>query len=105
MTKPLENLLRAAARSGNLNHLSIGYSGPGLWTVAYRGVSHADHRMVEGPDVVDAIIDALTGSKSAPEHNGQPVKVGSKPVRRRRSEAKPEPVAAPAQDDILGDLM
>ena len=70
--------------------------------MSYRGTLHADHRMVEGPDVVDCLIDALTGRKSAPDGNREPAKVAAKPVRQA---AKPKPVTAPEEDDVLGDLM
>lgn len=105
MTKPLEDLLRAAAKSGSLNHISIAYLHSGGWAVAYRGTLHADHRMVEGPDVVDCLIDALTGRKSVPDTKAAPIKVGGKPVRQTRQAAKPKSVAAPVEDDVLGDLM
>ena len=105
MTKPLEDLLRAAAKSGSLNHISIAYLHAGGWAVSYRGTLHADHRMVEGPDVVDCLIDALTGRKSAPDTKVEPIKVGAKPVRQTRQAAKPKPVTAPVEDDVLGDLM
>lgn len=105
MTKPLEDLLRAAAKSGSLNHISIAYLHSGGWAVAYRGTLHADHRMVEGPDVVDCLIDALTGRKSAPDGKRVPAKVAAKPVRQTRQAAKPTPMAAPMEDDVLGDLM
>ena len=101
MTKPLEDLLRAAAKSGSLNHISIAYLHAGGWAVAYRGTLHADHRMVEGPDVVDCLIDALTGRKSAPDGKREP----AKPVRQTRQVTKPKPVTAPEEDDVLGDLM
>ena len=105
MTKPLEDLLRAAAKSGNLNHISVAYRDNGMWQAAYRGTLHADHRMVEGPDVVDCLIDALTGRKSAPDGKREPAKVGAKPVRQTRQAAKPTHMAAPVEDDVLGDLM
>ena len=105
MTKPLEDLLRAAAKSGSLNHISIAYLHAGGWAVAYRGTLHADHRMVEGPDVVDCLIDALTGRKSAPDGKRVPAQVGSKPVRQTRQAAKPTPVDDTLGDDILGDLI
>lgn len=105
MTKPLEDLLRAAAKSGSLNHISIAYLHAGGWSVAYRGTLHADHRMVEGLDVVDCLIDALTGRKSAPDGKHEPAKVAAKPVRQTRQAVKPKPVAAPVEDDVLGDLM
>ena len=73
--------------------------------MSYRGTLHADHRMVEGPDVVDCLIDALTGRKSAPDTEAEPIKVGAKPVRQVRQAAKPTPIAAPVEDDVLGDLM
>ena len=101
MTKPLEDLLRAAAKSGSLNHISIAYLHAGGWAVAYRGTLHADHRMVEGLDVVDCLIDALTGRKSAPDGKHEPAKVAAKPVRQTRQAVKPKPV----EDDVLGDLM
>ena len=104
MTKPLEYLLRAAAKSGSLNHISIAHRHGGGWFVAYRGVLHADHRMVEGPDVVDCLVDALTGRKSAPDANTVPAQVRANPTRRARQAAKPAAVE-PAQDNILGDLM
>lgn len=90
--KPLEDLLREAAKSGRLNHLSIAWLHTGLWGAAYRGQAHTDHRMVDHPDVVCALRAALTG------------KPGSAPVieKPKRTRAK---AAAPVVDDILGDLM
>ena len=105
MTKPLEYLLRAAAKSGSLNHISIAYLHAGGWAVAYRGTLHADHRMVEGPDVVDCLIDALTGRKSAPDGKRVPAKVAAKPVRQTRQVTKTKPVAVAVEYDVLGDLM
>lgn len=104
MTKPLEYLLRAAAKSGSLNHISIAHRHGGGWFVAYRGVLHADHRIVEGADVVDCLVDALTGRKSAPDASAVPAQVRAKPVRKTRPAAGTAAVE-PAQDDILGDLM
>lgn len=99
--KSLEDILRAKAKSGALNHLSIAYRNGGGWQVAYRGVDHADHRLSEGADVVDVIMDALTGRKSAP--TAQTIPAVAKPTKPKR--AAPKPKAASLNDDILGDLM
>lgn len=58
----LETLIRSAARSGNLNHLSLAFI-DGKWSASYRGVSDSDKRIVEHVDPVDAMVTALTGRK------------------------------------------
>lgn len=87
--KPLEDVLRDAARSGRLNHVSLAYTDKG-WEAAYRGASHGDHRMTTHADPACALRAALTGKP------GEAPAV-EKPKRARK-------VAAPV-DDVFGDLM
>ena len=100
MTKPLEDLLRDAAKSGSLNHISISYLHSGGFEVAYRGTLHADHRVSSSLDVVEALIDALTGKKGVP---GIQVAPAAKPVRKKRSQAAAP--KAPDASSIFGDLL
>lgn len=96
MAKSLEEMLRESAKSGSLNHLSISYLHGGGFEVAYRGAMHADHRRASDADVVVALIEALSGRKTAAP---KPVKAAPK--------AKTAPAAPPARDEdsIFGDLM
>lgn len=72
MTDELATLIRTAAKSGRLNHLSVAYMN-GKWSASYRGVSDPDKRIIEHTDPVDALIGALTGRKM-PEPVVAPVK-------------------------------
>ena len=58
----LENTLRTMAKSGRLNHISVGFIN-GKWSAAYRGVEDLDGRIFEANDIVSALIGALTGRK------------------------------------------
>ena len=103
MPKPLEELLREKAKSGSLNHITISYLHSGGFEVGYRGTLHADHRTCSAADVVDALIDALTGKKGVPGVQVAPVEK-PKPARRNRSEPAPSP-KAPDANSIFGDLL
>lgn len=94
--KSLEDILRAKASSGDLNHVSIAFTNSGEWEVAYRGVGHSDYRMSKGKDVADVLRDALTGRKAAPGER-EPTKVVSKPTKPAK--------AKKVEYDPLGDLM
>lgn len=72
MTDELATLIRTAAKSGRLNHLSVAYMN-GKWSASYRGVADHDKRIVEHSDPADALIGALTGRKM-PEPVVVPVK-------------------------------
>lgn len=61
----LENTLRTMAKSGRLNHVSVGFSN-GKWSGSYRGVENRDGRIFDADDPVSALIGALTGRKVAP---------------------------------------
>lgn len=61
----LESTLRTMAKSGRLNHVSVGFIN-GKWSAAYRGVEDRDGRIFESNDIVAALIGALTGRKIAP---------------------------------------
>ena len=60
----LEGTLRALARNGRLNHVSVGFIN-GKWSGSYRGVDDRDGRLFEANDPVAAIMGALTGRKVA----------------------------------------
>ena len=105
MSKTLEEVLRAKAKSGDLNHISIAWLHNGGFEVAYRGTLHADHRRSEGADVVNVLMDALTGCKSVPDTHTEAHQVDERRSPPKRA-AKPKPVAAaaPDYDDMLDDL-
>lgn len=84
--KTIEDLLRAAAASGNLNHISIASTANGGWEAAYRGVATADHRIFQHADVVCALRGAMTG------------RPGDPPPKRRKAAPPPPP---PADDEDL----
>lgn len=77
----LEATLRTMARSGRLNHVSVGFIN-GKWSGSYRGVDDRDGRHFEANDPVAAIMGALTGKKIATV-----------------TEAKKAPVTKPKQED------
>ena len=72
MTDDLATLIRSAAKSGRLNHLSLAWIN-GKWSASYRGVADPDKRIVDHSDPADALIAALTGRKM-PEPVVAPVK-------------------------------
>ena len=104
MSKPLEDLLRDLAKSGSLNHITISYLHSGGFEVGYRGTLHADHRRCSGDDVVDALIDALTGKKGIPGVQDAPVQK-AKPVRKKAEPAAPKAPTVPDANSIFGDLL
>ena len=61
----IETTLRSLAKSGRLNHVSVGFIN-GKWSGSYRGVDHNDFRIFAADDPVSALIGALTGKKVAP---------------------------------------
>lgn len=67
MSSDLENTLRSMAKSGRLNHVSVGFIN-GKWSGSYRGVENRDGRIFDADDPVAALIGALTGRKIAPPH-------------------------------------
>jgi len=58
----LPALIRAAAKSGRLNHISVGFINE-KWSASYRGVEDRDGRIFCHSDPVDALIGAITGRK------------------------------------------
>jgi hypothetical protein len=86
----LESLIRAAARTGRLNHLSIGFIA-GEWSASYRGVADSDKRIVGHVDPVDALVSALTGRK-APA------------IEKPKVAAQRKRVATPSKDEFEGLL-
>lgn len=93
--KPLEDVLRALAKSYRLNHVSIAWTERG-WETAYRGVAGDDHRMVTHEDVACSLRAALTGRA------GDAPPPPPKTIKPRTTKAA-EPVAH--ADDVFGDLM
>lgn len=79
MTDDLAALIRSAAKSGRLNHLSLAWIN-GKWSASYRGVADPDKRIVDHSDPADALIAALTGRKM-PEHVVTAKAVRTKSVR------------------------
>lgn len=77
----IESTLRSMAKSGRLNHVSVGFIN-GKWSASYRGVEDRDGRIVESNDIVSAFIGALTGRKmaepAAPSREKAPAKVKPK---------------------------
>ena len=63
MSQDLESILRSAAKSGRLNHLTLAAKWDGGWEAGYRGVATDDHRIVTHSDPVAALTGALTGRK------------------------------------------
>lgn len=90
----LEDLIRSLAKSGRLNHLSLGFLNNGQWGASYRGVSDADKRIVDHPDPVDALISALSGKKPPPP-----------PPPPKKTRARPVAAVAPAPVDDDEDLL
>ena len=91
MSDTLENLMRSLAKSGRLNHLSVGYDiQTGGWFASYRGVLDADKRLVTHADPADALMAALSGKKPPPP---------PPPPKKTRARPAPPPVAAPVDDD------
>lgn len=78
----LPSIIRAAAKSGRLNHISVGFI-DGKWSASYRGVEDRDGRVFAHSDAVDALIGAITGRK-IPE-----------PVIQKPKKTKP------VEDDLL----
>lgn len=92
----LETLIRSLAKSGRLNHLSVGHdSATGGWFASYRGVLDADKRMVTHEDPASALLSALTGRKIEPP---------PKPKRIAPKAKTPTPLA-PVADDDEDDLL
>lgn len=77
----LESELRKAAKSGRLNHVSVGFIN-GKWSASYRGVENRDGRIVDHDDIVSALIGALNGRK--PPEPPEPVK--AKPPARKKDD-------------------
>lgn len=84
----IETSLRALAKSGRLNHVSVGFIN-GKWSASYRGVGDKDKRMAEHSDPASALLMALTGRKI-----DEP-KVAQAPKRRRAA-----PTPPPTEDDV-----
>jgi hypothetical protein len=61
----LETLLRAAAKSGRLNYISVGFT-KGVWSASYRGVEDREGRMFDSKDVVVALTGALGKADKRP---------------------------------------
>jgi hypothetical protein len=93
--KSLEDILRAKAKSGDLNHVSLAFTNAGTWEAVYRGTLHNAHQRAESSDPVDALMSVLTGRKPAPV-------IKPAPVKQRKAKV-PEPVIE--QDLLFGDLM
>ncbi len=85
----LSKALRLLVKRGNLTHLSV-ISSDGVWKAAYRGVDDRDFRHVQGTDIVDVLMEAVTGRRSK--------------ARKIEKPAKVQPVAAAADEfeDLLG---
>lgn len=95
MSASLEDLIRKAAKSGRLNHLSIAFIN-GSWEASYRGVEDKDKRIVAHKDPVCALMESLNGRKvDAPKEVVPPKE---KPVAKA-----PKP-ATPSVHDPLDDL-
>jgi hypothetical protein len=75
----LSKALRLLVKCGNLTHLSIVSNDKGF-QAAYRGVDGKDHRFAEGFDVVDTILEAISGQR----HKAQPLKVSSRAISAPR---------------------
>lgn len=82
MTTDLETALRTAAKSGRLNHVSVGWIN-GKWSGSYRGVENRDGRIFDHDDIVSALIGAITGRK-------MPAPEVVKKVRKKVDEVKDE---------------
>ena len=63
MSQDLESIIRSAAKSGRLNHLTLAAKWDGGWEAGYRGVATDDHRIAAHSDPVAALLGALTGRK------------------------------------------
>lgn len=90
MISDLETLIRSLAKSGKLNHISLGFTNSGQWGASYRGVLDADKRMVDHPDPVEALKAALSGKKPSPP---------PPPPKKTRARPAPKPLAAQVDDD------
>ena len=86
MSQDLESIIRSAAESGRLNHITLAAKWGGGWEAGYRGVATGDYRTVSHKDPVAALIGALTGKK-------QP------------DAPKPKKVKAPSVSDDNEDLL
>jgi len=75
----LEAAIRNAARSGRLNHVSVGFIN-GKWSASYRGVEDRDGRIVAHSDPVSALMGALTGRKIPEPPPPAPVAKKKKPT-------------------------
>lgn len=69
----LTSALRKLVKRGNMTHLSVICS-DGIFKAAYRGVEGGDHRQAESPDIVDALMQALTGRRAKLEKPEKPIK-------------------------------
>lgn len=67
----LESMIRSAAKSGRLNHISVGFIN-GKWSASYRGVENKDGRIAAHVDPVCAMIEAITGRKTLPPKTKKP---------------------------------
>lgn len=97
MTDELSTLLRRAVKRGNVSSLSVISPDGTMFKAAWRGVDHEDHRIVESPDIVDALVCAITGRKPM-----APAVVAQTKAPRKKVKA---PVAQSNDggfDDILG---
>lgn len=74
--KTLDELIRALAKKGELSHLSLAFSGRGVFTVAYRGASEGHYCHTEAADPVTALVNAMTDkpgvSKRKKPSTGEP---------------------------------
>ena len=87
----LETLIHSLAKSGRLNHISMGHdTATGGWFASYRGVKDEDKRMITHGDPVQALLAVLSGKKPAPP---------PPPPKKTRARPAPKPVAAPVDDD------
>lgn len=97
-TDELSKTLRQVVKRGNLTHLSI-ISSDGIFKAVYRGVDEGkDYRFADGLDIVDVIMEAVTGRK---QKNTECVK----PVRRRVRDPyadKPTSSVLDQFEDLLG---
>lgn len=75
----IESTLRSMAKSGRLNHVSVGFIN-GKWSGSYRGVEDRDGRIFEADDPASALIGALTGKKVAPPVPPKVARATKKPV-------------------------
>lgn len=90
MSTDLESILRSAAKSGRLNHLTLAAKWDGGWEAGYRGVATDDHRIVAHSDPVVALTGALTGRTPKAEP----------PARKQAEVTKPKRVAKAVKDTM-----